>query len=461
MERSTTPVKLSYQSELAKSRIASPWEAATSLELNEQGLKTLLPEDTDEVAKRVETPSSESTVTQDGDSPRATKAAEAKLLGPIPNPRFGASRCNTASAGSGWSTARENIDGILLSARREDGSRTAPASSLHRNHRQRLDTGCAKRPPRAQTDLEMDRLVALMRAEWPQIVRMAPSLKSGTGVVEEALMRKLHAAVGRLNLLCVRCPEAADRMIDKAKRLDRGVQQMMMKMFDSLDYPLLSDFLRTSTTSSSRLAPLKTKKMQEKRGFSLLGAKNGFSENGSTPQSPNVDAKPPLGPREVFVFTRPRVKSDWKLIKPLRLGYLNEEGKGWASSGLSAQVRAGPRSSKEPQCQIRHQLLSGWSTGLAVPSTLFIDPVRGHCHTPVHRPYDSDDDEAVREQILNMKRLKDKLEESRKEDLEKQHKRREKLLETLKTPEEFDDVGSSVLGTTLDDLDSRLSSPFS
>jgi hypothetical protein len=45
------------------------------------------------------------------------------------------------------------------------------------------------------------------------------------------------------------------------------------------------------------------------------------------------------------------------------------------------------------------------STGEVYNSALFIDPVNGHSHTPVYPIYDSDDEEAAKEQIKNIREL--------------------------------------------------------
>jgi hypothetical protein len=60
--------------------------------------------------------------------------------------------------------------------------------------------------------------MALMKAEWPQIAKMATSLKSGTGVVEEALLRKLHSSAKKINLLCVRFNDAAEKLTEKTQK---------------------------------------------------------------------------------------------------------------------------------------------------------------------------------------------------------------------------------------------------
>ena len=80
------------------------------------------------------------------------------------------------------------------------------------------DTGHARKSPQQQMEAHLDSLVALMKTEWPQIAKMATSLKSGTGVVEEALVRKLNGTVKKINLLCLRFNAASDKMIEKTRK---------------------------------------------------------------------------------------------------------------------------------------------------------------------------------------------------------------------------------------------------
>lgn len=82
----------------------------------------------------------------------------------------------------------------------------------------RLDTGATRRSGRAQMEGHLDTLVGLMQSEWRQISRMAPSLKSGTGVMEEALLHKLHRVAKQANLLCMKDEGAADALIQRTKR---------------------------------------------------------------------------------------------------------------------------------------------------------------------------------------------------------------------------------------------------
>jgi hypothetical protein len=81
-----------------------------------------------------------------------------------------------------------------------------------------LDTGHKKRSGKEQMEAHLDTLVGLMQSEWQQISRMAPSLKSGTGVMEEALLHKLHRVAKQANLLCMKDDSAAEAMIERIKR---------------------------------------------------------------------------------------------------------------------------------------------------------------------------------------------------------------------------------------------------
>eukprot|EP00951_Prasinocladus_malaysianus_P026575 scaffold236143_cov14-Prasinocladus_malaysianus.AAC.1 len=56
------------------------------------------------------------------------------------------------------------------------------------------------------------------------------------------------------------------------------------------------------------------------------------------------------------------------------------------------------------------------NTGVLCTSSLLIDPVTGHGHTPVYAPYESDDEDFAREQIAQMSELKVKLAEAKNEE---------------------------------------------
>lgn len=122
------------------------------------------------------------------------------------------------SNASGWETAREHLPEIIDSGRKEKEDERKQAEALKRQKKLRLDHGRAKKTPKRQMDAHLDELVALMNQEWTQIAKMATSLKSGTGVVEEALLRKLHITIRKINLLCLKNNEAAEHMIYRVKR---------------------------------------------------------------------------------------------------------------------------------------------------------------------------------------------------------------------------------------------------
>ena len=64
----------------------------------------------------------------------------------------------------------------------------------------------------------MNTLVKVMKVEWATIAKMAPSLKSGTGVMEEVLLHRLHTIAKKINLLVLKEAAAAEHMIVMVKR---------------------------------------------------------------------------------------------------------------------------------------------------------------------------------------------------------------------------------------------------
>ncbi|GAX79775.1 hypothetical protein CEUSTIGMA_g7215.t1 [Chlamydomonas eustigma] len=118
-----------------------------------------------------------------------------------------------------------------------------------------------KRKPRPSVRAKQlfTRLIDLVQTEWKTIRALNLGVRSGTGIIDDLLLQRVHQLVQGLHMLCITSEEAAAMISKMARTLPLHDFQQLQVILDAADHPELSDYLRIMvfhTTDPFALKPL-------------------------------------------------------------------------------------------------------------------------------------------------------------------------------------------------------------
>lgn len=114
-----------------------------------------------------------------------------------------------------------------------------------------LETGPHKLTEPQQVEQLFKYLLNILATEWRNIRSLNLGVKSGTGVVDELLVRKVQQCAAELHTLCISNDRAAERLAKLAQTLPRKELQQLQTLLDVTDHQVLSDYINVIVYNTS------------------------------------------------------------------------------------------------------------------------------------------------------------------------------------------------------------------
>mmetsp|Transcript_22826 Transcript_22826/g.58107 ORF Transcript_22826/g.58107 Transcript_22826/m.58107 type:complete len:441 (-) Transcript_22826:118-1440(-) len=155
------------------------------------------------------------------------------------------------------------------------------------------DTGPRKITPAKKTEELFQLVKDFLVQEWQCVRSLNLGVKSGTGMVDEIILRRVATWVAELHMLCISHETAADALGRLARRLNRDQLQQFQVLCDTTGHEYLSDFVRLCVYNTSE--PFAKQAVDVVAG--RRGAQRKRSQSADMGQAKGPLTQPYMGPR--------------------------------------------------------------------------------------------------------------------------------------------------------------------
>lgn len=127
----------------------------------------------------------------------------------------------------------------------DDTCSSSTSNPCSPSRRLTIDTGKRKPSPAERTETLCNEILACLRSEeWRAMRSTNLGVLSGTGVIEDLLMRRLQTQVAALHVLVLKHTSAGNQLSALGTSLTQREMQQMQVLMDACGFPELSDYLR-------------------------------------------------------------------------------------------------------------------------------------------------------------------------------------------------------------------------